>query len=212
MRSVKTGTWVRNELEIQRSRFITTLAHVSTEDEARLFIDEIRAEFPDATHNCSAFVVKPDDLNEIGHSNDDGEPSGTAGPPMLDVFLREELVNVAAVVTRYFGGTLLGAGGLIRAYSSSVSEALQLAQVVEIKKLSRFEFDVPHSYAGRIEADLRGRGFTITDVKYHQVATITCAVEVERIDELKSLVAELSTGEVMPREISPTSIELDATQ
>lgn len=211
MRSVKTGTWIRNELEIQRSRFITTLAHVSTEEEARLFIDEIRDEFPDATHNCSAFIVKPDDLNEIGHSNDDGEPSGTAGPPMLDVFLREELVNVAAVVTRYFGGTLLGAGGLIRAYSSSVAEALHLAQIVEIKKLARFELDVPHSYAGRIEADLRGRGFTITNVKYHQVATIISAVEPKRTDEFLNLIAELSGGEVTPREISPTSIELDVT-
>ncbi|MDO5048816.1 MAG: YigZ family protein [Actinomycetaceae bacterium] len=209
MRSVKTGTWVRNELEIQRSRFITTLAHTPTEDDARLFIEQIREEFPDATHNCSAFVVKPDGLNEIGHSNDDGEPSGTAGAPMLDVFLRENLVNVTAVVTRYFGGTLLGAGGLIRAYSSSVSEALHLAQIVQIQPVLRFELDVPHAYAGRIESDLRGRGFTITDVQYGQVATLTCAVDPQRAEQFNHLVAELSAGEVSPREISPTSIEVD---
>lgn len=211
MRSVKTGTWVRNEIEIQRSQFITTLAHTPTEEDAREFINMIREEFPDATHNCSAFVVKPDDMNEIGHSSDDGEPSGTAGAPMLDVFLREELVNVTAVVTRYFGGILLGAGGLIRAYSTSVSEALAKAQIVEIQKVARFELDVPHSYAGRIESDLRGRGWAITDVQYRDVATITCAIDPQKADELKHLVAELSSGEVIPREISPTTIEVDAS-
>lgn len=104
MRSIKAGTWIRNEIEIQRSRFITTLAYTPTEDAARQLIAAVREEYPDARHNCSAFVVKPDGLNEIGHSNDDGEPSGTAGMPMLDVLLRNQLVNVTAVVTRYFGG------------------------------------------------------------------------------------------------------------
>lgn len=208
MRSVKTGTRVRNELEIHRSRFITTLAHTPTEESARAFIQAIREEFPDATHNCSAFVVKPEGLNEIGHSSDDGEPSGTAGPPMLEVFLREELIGVTAVVTRYFGGVLLGAGGLIRAYSSSVSEALKLAQIVELKQLARFTVDIPHSYAGRVEADLRARGFEITDVSYAQFATLAVALEGEKAPEFRSLIAELTSGEVIPQEISPTTIEV----
>lgn len=209
MRGVKTGTWVRNRLEIQRSEFITTLAQTATEEDARAFIATIREEFPDATHNCSAFVVKPEGSNEIGHSNDDGEPSGTAGAPMLEVFLRKNLVGVTAVVTRYFGGVLLGAGGLIRAYSSSVSEALKLAQIVEFKDVLRFELDAPHAYAGRIEADLRARGFNITDVAYGQFATITVALEPARAGEFASLVAELSGGEITPRAIESTTVEVD---
>ncbi|MDO5034014.1 MAG: YigZ family protein [Actinomycetaceae bacterium] len=210
MRSVKTGTWVRNEIEIQRSRFITTLAHTPTEEEARAFIASIREEFPDARHNCSAFVVKPEGLNEIGHSSDDGEPSGTAGPPMLEVLLREGVVGVTAVVTRYFGGILLGAGGLIRAYSTSVSTALQMAQIVEIRPVLRFELDIPHAFAGRIEADLRARGYEITDVQYREVATLTVALAEEMRADFHSLIAEITAGEVTPREISPTTIEVEA--
>uniref|UniRef100_UPI0039EEFE92 IMPACT family protein n=1 Tax=Sinomonas sp. G460-2 TaxID=3393464 RepID=UPI0039EEFE92 len=116
----------RHELEIKRSRFITVLRRAETEDEARALVAELRREFHDARHHCSAFVLGPDRTAQ--RSNDDGEPSGTAGIPMLEALLKgatldgaADLSDVAAVVVRYFGGILLGAGGLVRAYSESVS-------------------------------------------------------------------------------------------
>src|SRR5690625_3641612 len=115
----------RVEQEIQRSRFITTVAHAPTIEEARAFIDSIREEFPDATHNCWAFAAgPPGDTAAIGMS-DDGEPHGTAGRPMLTALLHGGVGEIAAVVTRYFGGTKLGTGGLVRAYTSSVQQALE---------------------------------------------------------------------------------------
>lgn len=110
---------------IDKSLFITTVAHAATADDARAFVEEIRQEFPDATHNCWAFAAgKPGDTNSVGMS-DDGEPSGTAGRPMLNVLLHSSVGEVAVVVTRYFGGVKLGTGGLVRAYTGCVQHALE---------------------------------------------------------------------------------------
>jgi len=114
----------RTEETIKRSRFIATLAHAFTEEEAKAFISIIKKEFPDATHHCWAYVAgPPGDTARIGMS-DDGEPHGTAGKPILTVLLHSEIGEIVAVVTRYFGGTKLGKGGLVRAYSGSVKNAL----------------------------------------------------------------------------------------
>lgn len=206
MLSVRAGTWIRHEIEIQRSRFITTLAHTPTEETARSFIASIREEFPDARHNCSAFVVKPEGLNEIGHSNDDGEPSGTAGMPMLDVFLRNNLVNVTAVVTRYFGGILLGAGGLVRAYSTSVSETLALAELVELQKMTQWALPCPHATAGRIEADLRARKIHVNGIEYGTHATIMCAIPPAQVEEFHALVGSITNGSITPLELVSTTV------
>jgi len=112
----------QSEIEIKKSRFICSLKRIKTEEEAKDFIQALKKEHWKANHNCSAFVLG--EKNDIQRSSDDGEPSGTAGVPMLEVLKKNELINVVAVVTRYFGGTKLGAGGLIRAYSSAVSHAL----------------------------------------------------------------------------------------
>lgn len=112
----------QHEVEIKKSRFICFLKRIETEEEAKAFIQQIKKEHWKANHNCSAFVLG--DHHEIQRSSDDGEPSGTAGVPMLEVLKKNDLINVCAVVTRYFGGTKLGAGGLIRAYSGSVAQAI----------------------------------------------------------------------------------------
>ena len=124
----------------------------------------LRREFHDARHHCSAFVLGPD--RDVQRSNDDGEPSGTAGIPMLEALLRREtapgvtdLSDVSAVVVRYFGGILLGAGGLVRAYSESVSAALELAPLVQRRRLRICAVRVPHAAAGRLENDLRAAGY-----------------------------------------------------
>ncbi|MGI8483765.1 MAG: YigZ family protein, partial [Thermomicrobiales bacterium] len=111
-----------HELEIKKSRFICTIARVATDEDARAFINGLKKQYWDANHNCSAYVIG--DRGQAQQSSDDGEPTGTAGVPMLSVLQKQGLTDTVAVVTRYFGGTLLGAGGLIRAYGQSVSLAL----------------------------------------------------------------------------------------
>ena len=122
------------EIVEKKSRFIATVRPVKTEEEAMLFIEEMKKKYWDARHNCSAWVIG--ERRESMRCSDDGEPQGTAGKPMLDVLLGEELYNTAVVVTRYFGGTLLGTGGLVRAYSKAVQEGLAASRVItEVKEL-----------------------------------------------------------------------------
>lgn len=139
----------RCETIIRRSRFIVTLAHTPSVDAARSFVERIRQEFPDATHNCWAFAAgPPGDTNRIGYS-DDGEPHGTAGRPMLAVLLYGSVGELAAVVTRYFGGIKLGTGGLVRAYQEIVQQGLATLPVREHKALARLEVIFDYSHLAR---------------------------------------------------------------
>lgn len=161
----------RHELEIKRSRFITVLRRAATEDEARALVADLRREFHDARHHCSAFVLGPDRTTQ--RSSDDGEPSGTAGVPMLEALLRREmhdgaadLSDIVAVVVRYFGGILLGAGGLVRAYSESVSAALDTAPLLCRQRLRLFGIEAPHAVAPRLENELRAAGVVVLGADY----------------------------------------------
>ena len=171
------GRDLRHELGIKRSRFITVLRRVEDEAAARGLVAELRREFYDARHHCTAFVIGPD--RNIQRSNDDGEPSGTAGAPMLEALVKREtraasgtsagaadLSDVCAVVVRYFGGILLGAGGLVRAYSESVSSAVDAASLVRRARLRLFTVAAPHAQAGRLENDLRTAGYIMTGNNY----------------------------------------------
>lgn len=176
----------RHEISIKRSRFITVLRRVEDESQARALVAELRREFHDAGHHCSAFVLGAD--RSVQRSSDDGEPSGTAGIPMLDALLKREtrvpsgsagstegaadLSDVCAVVVRYFGGILLGAGGLVRAYSESVSTALDLAPLLRRERLRLFQVPVAHAEAGRLENDLRTAGFAMTGNSYDANNTV----------------------------------------
>lgn len=175
--TLASGPDFRHEIEIKRSRFITVLRRSATEDAARDLVAGLRREFHDARHHCSAFIIGPD--RDIQRSNDDGEPSGTAGIPMLEALAKREttpgvtdLSDVSAVVVRYFGGVLLGAGGLVRAYSESVSSALSLAPLVRRCRLRICAAEVPHAAAGRLENDLRAAGFVMAPPTYSAQATI----------------------------------------
>ncbi|MFJ2507898.1 IMPACT family protein [Arthrobacter citreus] len=161
----------RTELEIKRSRFITVLRRTETEDEARGLIAELRREFHDARHHCSAYVLGPG--REVQRSSDDGEPSGTAGIPMLEALTKREtldgaadLSDVTAVTVRYFGGILLGAGGLVRAYSESVSSALSTAVLLRRRRMQLCAVPASHAAAGRLENDLRAAGYTVRGTEY----------------------------------------------
>ena len=153
----------RQEIVIEKSRFICTLKKVQSEAEAQEFIKAIKKEFWDATHNCSAYIV--DDMAQ--RSSDDGEPSGTAGLPMLEVLRKNKLTNTAAVVTRYFGGIKLGAGGLVRAYTNSVAEAVRATGIAQKVLVSRFSFIYDLNEVGKILNILyQQQLFEIADVEY----------------------------------------------
>ncbi|MFB6891561.1 YigZ family protein [Kitasatospora sp. NPDC056327] len=153
-----------HELEIKKSRFICHLARVVDEEEAQAFIAGIRKQYWDARHNCTAFVVGEEQRRE--RSSDDGEPGGTAGVPMLEVLRRRGITDTVAVVTRYFGGIKLGAGGLVRAYGSAVSEALDSVGLLERRPVALLAVTVDHTRAGRVENDLRAAGFSVNDLAY----------------------------------------------
>ncbi|MBU0279318.1 YigZ family protein [Gemella sp. zg-1178] len=155
---------VDNELIEKKSRFITYLIRISSQEEAKEFIQKMKKKFYDANHVCSAFVFG--DNNEITRANDDGEPSGTAGTPMLDVLLKNNIKNVCAVSIRYFGGTKLGTGGLVRAYSSGVIEAIKKAKLIERKNALEINFEIEYSLNGKIEYEITKTNFLVDDVIY----------------------------------------------
>ncbi|GAA2841804.1 putative YigZ family protein [Leucobacter komagatae] len=183
---------VETEIEISRSRFLTRLERVSSEEDARAVIAAVRAEHPRARHHCSAFVLGPD--GRVQRSNDDGEPSGTAGAPMLDALVSAGLSDVVAVVTRYFGGVLLGAGGLTRAYRASVAGAVLDAK--RVRRGLRLEVSVRSTYevASQIEAEARRRGYTVGEADYSDTVLQRFAVAEDEVGGLTALAAELSAG------------------
>ena len=196
------GRDFRHELEVKRSRFITVLRRAGTEDAARDLVAGLRREFHDARHHCSAFVIGPD--RNIQRSSDDGEPAGTAGIPMLEALLKREtgpgvtdLSDVSAVVVRYFGGVLLGAGGLVRAYSESVSTSLDLAPLVRRRRRRVCSTAVPHAAAGRLENDLRAVGMVMADTTYqdrHTVLRVAVPDDADAIAAASDRILQLTAG------------------
>ncbi|MFD4368462.1 IMPACT family protein [Rhodococcus sp. NPDC058521] len=186
------GTETTVGTEIKHSRFIATLRRIATEQDARDFLDEQRRLFPDARHHCWAYVVGDDSVDRIERSSDDGEPGGTAGLPMLQMLKGRDLVNVAAVVTRYFGGIKLGAGGLVRAYSGAVGSVVDQSRLIGRRRLEMFTLGVDHADAGRVESELRGRGVAVTDTVYAENAVLTLAAHDSA--ELENLVAATTSG------------------
>lgn len=175
------------ELEIKKSRFICHLKRVYTEAEAKAFIQQIKKEHWKANHNCSAFVIG--EKSEIQRSSDDGEPSGTAGNPMLEVLKKKELINVCAVVTRYFGGTKLGAGGLIRAYSHSISHALEATNIVQGTLQHEVFLTVDYSLLGKLQNFLEQQNYIVADTQF--LEKVTLCVLVEKINPFIKAVTEL---------------------
>lgn len=189
---------VDHELVIKKSRFIAHVAPVASTEEADAVIAAIKKSAWDARHNCSAQVTGS--RGERARSSDDGEPSGTAGVPMLEVLRRRELTDVVAVVTRYFGGIKLGAGGLVRAYSSAVSEALDLARLVDRRVLAEVVVGVGHGDAGRFDNLLRewvrANGAVLGETAYGERAEFALWVPPVGVDALAAVVAETSGGAV----------------
>lgn len=163
---------VRTELVVSRSRFITILSPITSTEAARDVVGEARAEFPDARHHCSAWIHRIAGESDREHSSDDGEPSGTAGRPMLAALAGHDLTDVVAVVVRYFGGVLLGTGGLVRAYTDSVDEAVRAATVYDLVETARWSFTCHPGAAGRLEAALRAQDYPV-EVAWGSLARLT---------------------------------------
>ena len=186
------------ELVVKKSRFITRVEHVASLEEAEAVIAAVRKEFWDARHNCTALVVGPN--GDQQRSSDDGEPSGTAGTPMLEVLRQRGLTDVVAVVTRYFGGILLGAGGLVRAYSTAVSQTLDVAPLVRRETRAEVALTTGHGEAGRLEHVLRDwsatHQATFLPVAYDLGATFTLLVPPTKLASLEETVAAATAGAV----------------
>lgn len=198
-----------SELEIKRSRFITWVGRADDGEEARELIALAKAEFPDARHHCSAYIHEVPGANRVERSSDDGEPSGTAGRPMLDVLTASGLTDVAAVVVRYFGGVKLGTGGLVRAYSDAVSECL--GSVPRARRVLREIRAVPvdAADAGRVESELRSRGFAIAETEWGTVVTHRVEVEPGGVgaERLDGVLQAITHGHVLSRAAGQTWTE-----
>lgn len=183
---------VDTEIELSRSRFITRLERVSDEAKAREVIAQVRSLHPRARHHCTAFVIGSD--GRIQRSNDDGEPGGTAGAPMLDALTSAGLSDVVAVVTRYFGGVLLGAGGLTRAYRAAVAGAVAEARTVRRVLRSEVVAELAYDVAANLESECRRRGYGIGDASYSDVVVQRVYVPESEVAAMYALAAEVSAG------------------
>ncbi|WP_434168112.1 YigZ family protein [Peribacillus frigoritolerans] len=182
-----------HEIVIEKSRFISHIARVETEDAAHAFIQEIKKKHKDATHNCSAYMIG--EQNQIQKALDDGEPSGTAGVPILEVLKKKDLKDTAVVVTRYFGGIKLGAGGLIRAYSKATSEGINSTGVV-IRKLMRvISTTVDYTWLGKLENELRSSIYQIKEIQYLDQVNILVYVEETQKETYTAWITELTNGQ-----------------
>ncbi|WP_327237680.1 YigZ family protein [Streptomyces sp. NBC_01317] len=181
-----------HETEVNRSRFLCALAPVADEREAQEFVAGIRKEHPAASHHCFAYVIGAD--ASVQKASDDGEPGGTAGVPMLDMLLRREMRYVVVVVTRYYGGVKLGAGGLIRAYGGAVGEALDVVGFRTRRRFRLAAVTVDHQRAGKLENDLRATGRAVREVRYAEAVTIGIRLPDGEVDTFRAWLADTTAG------------------
>ncbi len=196
-----------NEEEIKKSRFICHLKRISTEEEARDFIAKIKKEHWKANHNCSAYTLG--NRQEIQRSSDDGEPSGTAGVPMLEILKKKEIINVCAVVTRYFGGIKLGAGGLIRAYAGSVNHAIEEVGLVQIVNQRELILKLDYSLYDSVQRFLLTKNLQISDSEFLSEVTVRCFIDEEKINNFLELLTESFNGKIRVEKGENKQVEID---
>lgn len=180
------------EEEIKKSKFITRIQPVKTEDEAILFIDKIKELHRDATHNCSAYMIGSDGL--IQRYDDDGEPSKTAGIPILEMIKSKGITNVAIVVTRYFGGIKLGAGGLIRAYASGANHVIEKAKIIDMLPFYKVKIDYNYTLHGILENFFLTNGYPIDNPEFTDKVCITTVVQENKLENFKSNLNEITSA------------------
>ena len=181
-----------SEFVEKRSRFISHLLPVESEEDARAFIAQIKKQYYDARHNCWCYLIGE---NVVRYS-DDGEPQGTAGQPMLNVFQREEVTNVCCVVTRYFGGILLGAGGLVRAYTQSAKDALDAAGISVVRRWVETLVPCPYSLLERLKSETAAWGGVIPETEYGADVTLTVLLPEEKAEAYLAHILDMTAGTV----------------
>ncbi len=180
------------EISEKKSRFIATVRPVKTEEEARAFIEEMKKKYWDATHNVFAYQIG--ERNEIQRFSDDGEPQGTAGMPILNVLKGEDIKDTAIVVTRYFGGTLLGTGGLVRAYGKSAKEGLLAAGIAELVLYGRYHVTVPYTESGKVQYEILQAGHVLHDTIYTDQVQFVVLVEAEQEEAFTKQMTDVLKG------------------
>lgn len=180
------------EIIEKKSRFIATVKPISSEEEATAFIAEMKKKYWDAKHNCSAFVLG--ERQEISRCSDDGEPAQTAGRPMLDVLLKEDIHNVAVVVTRYFGGVLLGTGGLVRAYQQATKEGLAASVIIDKQEGRKLTVGTDYTGLGKLQYLIAQKELTIIDTVYTDQVELILMVPIEKQEEIEKEMIEATNG------------------
>ena len=182
-----------HEIIIQKSRFIAHIKRAETEGEAQEFIQTLKKKYWDATHNCSAYLIGEND--HIQKANDDGEPSGTAGVPILEVLKKKKLKDTVVVITRYFGGIKLGAGGLIRAYGKATSEGLETAGIVERRLVQVIHVKIDYTWLGKVEKELRESEYIIKEIHYLDFVEVEVYVNEDQVSVFVDWLIELTNGQ-----------------
>ncbi|MBF0204676.1 MAG: YigZ family protein [Desulfamplus sp.] len=178
----------RIEIKIKRSTFICFLKYVETIHDAKEFISSVSSEHKNATHNCWAYIIG--DKGQTSHSSDNGEPAGTAGQPMLNALQSHDMTNIAAVVTRYYGGVKLGVRGLIDAYTEAVTSAIEILPLEKLVKIKIYSIDVPYSFNDTLLHQIQSFQAKITDSRYSDKVSHDINVEDQDCDRFEALLAE----------------------
>lgn len=194
-------------LIVQKSRFTASISRAENEQDAEAFIEKIKKENRDANHNCFAYTIGLN--NDIQKASDDGEPGGTAGVPMLEVLKKRELKNTVVVVTRYFGGIKLGAGGLIRAYGKAVTEGLNEAGIVRCERMRIMKITSEYTWIGKLENELRASSFILKDIQYTEKVEMTVYVPVEKNDSFSEWITNLTNGQAVIKSGESLFVEKD---
>lgn len=196
-----------SELIIQKSRFLTYVKRVETEQAAIDFINDIKKMHHTATHNCSAYIIGEHD--QIQKANDDGEPSGTAGFPMLEVLKKQGLKDTAVVVTRYFGGIKLGGGGLIRAYGRATTEGIAATGVVERKLHQLMSVAIDYTWLGKVENETRQSPYPLVEIVYEEDVRLMINVPIAETEQFVEWMTEITSGQAEISPLSTSFLEFD---
>ncbi|NLD48155.1 MAG: YigZ family protein [Clostridiaceae bacterium] len=199
--------FAQSETEEKKSRFIASVKPVSSEEEALAFISQLKSKYWDATHNVYSYYIGGNNI--VQRFSDDGEPSGTAGMPILEIIKRMEVRDLVVVSTRYFGGTLLGAAGLIRAYSKSASTGIEAAQVITKKLCKKVKLTVEYTMFGKVQSLLASHGFIIKDTIYAQDVEIIVFVPIDEVDGFTGLITEATNARALMETGDNVYITLD---
>ena len=191
----------------RKSKFISYAAPIYSEEEAIQFLNSIRKKHYDATHNCYAYIIGEN--FSIQRSSDDGEPSGTAGVPILEVLKKEDLTNTIIVVTRYFGGVMLGAGGLIRAYTEGATRSIAAAGIIEVKPFAFFTIKADYSYLGKIQYEATQKNYLIKNIDYAEAVTITMLTPIEQKEALENDINNWTGGGALINYLGNQMLKVD---